>query len=578
MPAIVSPTAQGCRDKVVVPWQGEPVARFFPPEFPKRDFRRGEQAVWEDLDAQLPGDAAVFYSVRLPEGTHEREIDYVVAWPGEGIAVLEVKGGTVTRDDDGRWWGWKGQERTPLRLNPMEQASEVRHLLTKWLQDRHAPAARARIQHLVVLPHTDAHGYDAHDFRREQVVDTTQRPQLAARILTAIQSGDGHEPLSQAAFDELTQFLMPAFDPDEDVAGAAEAEDEAERMSRELAERVAEWRYFPRLKVVGGAGTGKTWLAMAQAQRLAKEGKRVALVCYSRGLAAFLQREARHWPKRPAYVGRFHGLEAFWGGAEPDDRRTDPEYWEDELPRSLGEIASGLDDGDKLDALVVDEGQDFGAHWWPAVEHGLRGGAAGGLYVFLDDDQRVFPREGVVPIATPPIVLGRNLRNTQRIAGVFSSLARERVTATGLKGPRVRFVQCSTEEALNRADDAVAELVEKWDPGQVALLTTKNRHPVHVEAVEHRGWDAYWDDFFAGEDVVYGTVGGFKGLERTVVVLAVNGFSDEARKQQMLYVGLSRARAQLVVVGDLELIAAAGGEGVRKRLQDADQWQPSRTE
>jgi hypothetical protein len=550
------------------------VARFFPPEFPKRDFRKGEEAVWEDLDAQLPGDAAVFYSVRLPEGTREREIDYVVAWPGEGIAVLEVKGGKIGRDAGGRWWGWKGLEYKPLRLNPMEQASEVRHLLTSWLHEKHAGAARARIQHLVVLPHTDTEGYDAHDFRRAQVVDTTERKHLAARILTAIQHGDGHEPLSQNAFDELTHLLMPTFEPDEDLAGAAEAEDEADRLSRELGERVAEWRYFPRLKVIGGAGTGKTWLAMAQAQRLAKEGKRVALVCYSRGLAAFLQREARTWPKQPAYVGRFHGLGAFWGGAEPDDSRTDADYWEEELPRALGEIASGIGDKDKLDALVVDEGQDFGAHWWPAVEHGLRDGAEGGLYVFLDDDQRVFPREGVVPIETPPIVLGRNLRNTQRIAGVFSSLARERVTAKGMKGPRVRFVQCATDEALSRADDAVAELVEKWDPGQIALLTTKNRHPVHLDAVERHGWDAYWDDFFTGEDVVYGTVGGFKGLERTVVVLAVNGFSDEARRQQMLYVGLSRARAQLVVVGDLELIAAAGGEGVRKRLLDAEQWDP----
>lgn len=47
------------------------------------------------------------------------------------------------------------------------------------------------------------------------------------------------------------------------------------------------------------------------------------------------------------------------------------------------------------------------------------------------NDQRVFPREGVVPITTPPILLGPNLRNTQRIAGVFSSLASEPVTAKG---------------------------------------------------------------------------------------------------------------------------------------------------
>lgn len=86
---------------------------------------------------------------------------------------------------------------------------------------------------------------------------------------------------------------------------------------------------------------------------------------------------------------------------------------------------------------------------------------------------------------------------------------------------------------------------------------------------------ALWDDFFAEDDVFYGTASGFKGLERTRVVLAVNGFSAQARAKEMLYVGLSRVRSQLVVVGDLDEIAPAGQrEGVRRRLLDAERWEP----
>ena len=64
----------------------------------------------------------------------------------------------------------------------------------------------------------------------------------------------------------------------------------------------------------------------------------------------------------------------------------------------------------------------------------------------------------------------------------------------------------------------------------------------------------------------YGHVPGFKGLERPAVVLAVNGFRDEARAREMLYVGLSSARDLLVVCGDLELIRLVGGEAVARRL------------
>ena len=60
----------------------------------------------------------------------------------------------------------------------------------------------------------------------------------------------------------------------------------------------------------GKGGVGKTALAGATAIWLAKQGKRVGLVCYSRGLARFLKRVVAEWKprERPAYVGLFHEL------------------------------------------------------------------------------------------------------------------------------------------------------------------------------------------------------------------------------------------------------------------------------
>ena len=52
-------------------------------------------------------------------------------------------------------------------------------------------------------------------------------------------------------------------------------------------------------------------------------------------------------------------------------------------------------------------------------------------------------------------------------------------------------------------------------------------------------------------------------------MLAVNGFRDEERAREMLYVGLSRARDLLVVCGDLRLIGRVGGEAVVRRLTGA---------
>jgi ATP-dependent exoDNAse (exonuclease V) beta subunit len=59
------------------------------------------------------------------------------------------------------------------------------------------------------------------------------------------------------------------------------------------------------------------------------------------------------------------------------------------------------------------------------------------------------------------------------------------------------------------------------------------------------------------DQVFYGHLLGFKGLERRAVVLAVNEASHFDRSRERLYVGLSRARDQLVVCGDLTSSAAS---------------------
>jgi ATP-dependent exoDNAse (exonuclease V) alpha subunit len=61
---------------------------------------------------------------------------------------------------------------------------------------------------------------------------------------------------------------------------------------------------------------------------------------------------------------------------------------------------------------------------------------------------------------------------------------------------------------------------------------------------------------------------GFKGLERPVIVLAVDGF-HEGVAREVMYTGLSRARDQLVVCGDLAQIQEAVGKEVAKRLAAA---------
>jgi hypothetical protein len=532
-----------------------------------------ERALWQALRDQLPDDVGLFAGQRLLDDGHERELDLVVAWPGVGIAAIEVKGGHIAHEAGG-WFQGSGVNRH--RIDPVGQVQDARHLLTTMLNRRALGAGRARTAHLVAFPHVDVPGdWEIAEAPREIVIGRGDLPSAAQRVKHAIErQGAGHRPFDEIELDGLVDLLagsMPA--QLELLSEAAALEDRVEQLTRDQARILDMLRDHTRLRVIGAAGSGKTWLALEQARRRAKAGERVALLCYSRGLGRYLERVTQTWPRnqRPAYVGLFHDLPRTWGAeAGADD---DSDYWENRLPAQLGELAAALPRSELFDSVVVDEAQDFGEQWWISLMQCLRDPDHGGLFVFMDEAQHVFARGGAVPITTSPIVLDENLRSTKQIAQIFGAFTDDHVRPRGGAGARVRLVEASFDEAIGVGDDAVEALLDEgWRPGQVALLTTGPRHEAQRIAVEHAGHQAYWDDFFDEKDVFYGHVLGFKGLERTVVVLVVNGFRDEERARKLLYTGLSRARVLLVVVGPRTEIEWLGGPAVVSRLRDAKAW------
>ena len=136
----------------------------------------------------------------------------------------------------------------------------------------------------------------------------------------------------------------------------------------------------------------------------------------------------------------------------------------------------------------------------------------------------------------------------------------------GGDGPAVTFVPCTPDEAMDAGDDQIeAVLQDGWRPEDLALLTTGSRHPEQIER-QRDGHKAYWDTFWDSDQVFYGHVLGFKGLERRAVVLVVNDTGKFERSRERLYVGLSRARDQLVVCGDPDFIRDVGGPDLARRL------------
>ncbi|MGP9844116.1 NERD domain-containing protein [Brachybacterium sp. 107] len=535
-----------------------------------------ERVVWEHLAAQLPGNALLIAGQRVTAAGEEIEADLLVLWPGIGMAVIEVKGGQVSLRG-GRWLQSDRKGTHELPRSPIEQAQRAKHEIIRYLRDTSSrPIGRS--VHLAVLPYTQLPAdWDPSEAPRGLVLDATDLPRLAEAIVQALRTHahDTYQPLDEQQRDHALRMLRRTHGAIENhQLLAREIADEGNSLTREQERVVALLRFQHRAQIIGGAGSGKTHLAMIKARALAREGFRTALLCYSRGLARHFEHLSARWPEaeRPAYVGLFHDLPVRWG-AESEDQFTAETggtpviYYEEHLPRRLAELATEQDPDELFDAIVVDEAQDFADLWWDALRLCLREPDDGVLFVVADEHQSVFDREGRAPITLNPFPLDDNLRNTRAIARTFAPMTPIQQTPRMDEGPPVRYVETSPEDAVSAADDVVESLMDEgWEPGQIALLTTRSRHPVQKEQIENYGYDAYWDEFFAATDVFYGHVLNVKGLERPVVVLALNGFGSAERAPQLLYVGLSRARSLLVVVGDQGEIWDAGGGEVLQRV------------
>ncbi|WP_024449014.1 NERD domain-containing protein [Mycolicibacterium iranicum] len=532
-----------------------------------------ERRVYQLLIDQLePGDL-VIPGKRVTDHLKDHEVDFFVAIEGAGIICIEVKGGELWHDGETWWQKRRGHEH---RINPVRQAREACYALRDFIEkDPRWTQGRLRWDHVVVLPNTDLpEDFALPECPRWKVIDRTDLPDIVAKLRHILHSQELDRPLLDAqGIAQLGESLSGRGLPQRSVvARALENEDAADILTEHQSVILDAVRLLNRVEVRGGAGSGKTFLAMEQARRLARAGQRVALVCYSHGLASYLERITETWNRRqrPAYVGEFHDLGKTWGAPEgPDESlRNDStvQFWEHDLPAQMADLAAQLDTGHRFDAIVVDEAQDFADAWWDPLLAALKDEETGGLYVFSDEGQRVFNRHGSPPVPLVPLMLDHNLRNTRQIANAFQPLVDHPMRFLGGEGPAVKYVACTPAAAMDAGDDEVELLLEQgWRPEDVALLTTGTRHPEQRER-QAAGSAAYWDSFWDAEQVFYGHVLGFKGLERRAVVLVVNEESAFERSRERLYVGLSRARDQLVVCGDPDFLREVGGPDLARRL------------
>jgi superfamily I DNA and RNA helicase len=282
---------------------------------------------------------------------------------------------------------------------------------------------------------------------------------------------------------------------------------------------------------------------------------KVLFLCFNKPLSQWIASVV----KQPnVEVVTFHSLV---GRLVNSTRIASKSNWSyDELTRLAPELlvdaasvlhAPGGDTNLLYDAIIVDEGQDFEDTWWIGIQDMLKEPDKGVFYVFFDDNQRIFTQISNIPMQTQPMYLDENLRNTQHIHARLKGYSRDGdIECVGPEGRPVEIipVQNHTQE-VKALQQVLHKLVneEGVRPEDIIVLTPSGEKSSQWKKDMQLGNFIITWDMAARVSSVYR----YKGLESPVVILTELRALREDIRDQLLYVGLSRARNHAVVLGEL---------------------------
>ena len=260
---------------------------------------QSEHDVWERLRDTLPDDATLLANLRIVDEEKDHESDLVVLVPGAGVVVLEVKGGSVWVEDspDGDCWFVGNGRGGQRRVRPVDQAQQSKYAWREYVENDPRWGSRGRIAwaHGVVTPYADfPDDFATPDCPRWMLHDRGDQDALAERVAeNARRGGRGGRPPTVEDLELVAEIVRGrGFTAHDLNADAAERQATADRLTAEQTALLQVTRLLHRLEIRGGAGSGKTVLALAQARQLSagREGtspQRVGLLCYSIGLAEY---------------------------------------------------------------------------------------------------------------------------------------------------------------------------------------------------------------------------------------------------------------------------------------------------
>ena len=393
--------------------------------------------------------------------------------------------------------------------------------------------------------------------------------------------GQLKEPLSLSQISRLKGYLAPI---QKNRPGLREQirvrEQDAFNLLREQQKPIVKFAesgssggklHNPRMIIDGAAGTGKSWIAMEIARRMADSGKRTALVCFNKLVGEWVATNVSKDINRQNLIAGpaiklLMDLTGVSVPASPSDK-----FWDSDIYDAIEEKLTDPEFNDELsfDYLIIDEAQDFLSkpRLFEALMQLVPGGVADGSYCLVGDFKyQLFGNreelEGLLADVRssakgiPTYPLYENCRNYSIVGG-------SAVKLSGIKDKVyegfMRSGGSMSNFNLNFYSDRAAQLnllaetVRKfkalgYDDADIVILSLVNDDECVARDLQKHSFKVSPARQPLVNTIRYCTVNSFKGLEAKVVIVTDVEAEENEFKRNQLYTALTRSTESVHVL------------------------------
>ena len=555
---------------------------------------RAEQKIYSLFQANLPDTFLVLHSVAWLASSPGRqaqdgEIDFLIVHPDYGYLTLEVKGGGIALDPTNGQWTSTNPSGSYKIKDPYDQARRAKHQILEQIKNHRDWSRRPRDRqwitggHAVAFPDAES-GAAFVGPDRPGVITLGHRelkdPENALSSMFAFYAGERASLLGNDGVDLIERLFARPLKVQSLAIARIEEEEQARITLTQNQYRILRFLANRRqVGIQGGAGTGKTLLALAKARELAAQGMHVLLLCYNSALGDHLKNVTAEDENIEATSFHKFCESRFKSNTEVDYKAQalalDPGSGNSHLftvvyPNALNAY---LEDKDEtVDAIIIDEAQDFHPDWWLPIQMMLEDGTKSPFYLFYDLNQCLFQRPEEFPVSElEEFPLDQNCRNTAAIHSIVQSFYDgDPIQPPEIPGvPVVTHASSGLEDQAESIHSIITEMIDKQAiPAEDIVVLIANRRALtrsqealaSLRLPKPNGWSQ--SAMRNAGKVRICSVAKFKGLEASIVFLwGLDGIEPDNQEDKMdLYVGCSRPRNELHLVGGRRILQRLTGE------------------